>query len=90
LEQAIFDSETVANVFISKNGPVQSAHDLMHVDQDSPGVFGTERNRLDVRVNLRPLLRPVSSDLLMTANNARVSEAFAARRNSNWVVRSAS
>jgi hypothetical protein len=60
----------VANVFITKNGPVQVAHDLMHIDQDSPATLGTEGNRLDVRVNLGPLLRPVSSDLLMTANDA--------------------
>src|ERR1700723_21797 len=29
-----------------------------------------EGNRLDVRVNLGPLLRPVSSDLMMTADDA--------------------
>jgi hypothetical protein len=70
LDQAIFDGETVANVFITKNGPVQVAHDLMHIDQDSPSTFWMERNRLDVRVNLGPLLGPVSSDLIMTPNDA--------------------
>ena len=70
LDQAVFDSETVANVFITKNGPVQVAHDLMHIDQDSPSTLWMEGNRLDVRVNLGPLLRPVSSDITMTANDA--------------------
>jgi hypothetical protein len=70
LDQAVFDGETVANVFITKNGPVQVAHDLMHIDQDSPSSLWMEGNRLDVRVNLGPLLRPVSSDIMMTANDA--------------------
>jgi hypothetical protein len=70
LDQAVFDGETVANVFVTKNGPVQVAHDLMHIDQDSPDTLGMEGNRLDVRVNLGPLLGPVSSDLLVTANDA--------------------
>jgi hypothetical protein len=70
LDQAVFDGETVANVFITKNGPVQVAHDLMHIDQDSPSTLGMEGNRLDVRVNLGPLLGPVSSDIIMTVNDA--------------------
>jgi hypothetical protein len=60
LDQAVFDGETVGNVFITKNGPVQVAHDLMYIDQDSPSTLWMEGNRLDVRVNLGPLLRPVS------------------------------
>jgi hypothetical protein len=70
LDQAVFDGETVANVFITKNGPVEVAHDLMHLDQDPPSTLWMEGNRLDVRVNLGPLLRPVSSDIMMTANDA--------------------
>jgi hypothetical protein len=70
LDQAVFDGETVGNVFITKNGPVQAAHDLMYIDQDSPSTLWIEGNRLDVRVNLGPLLRPVSSDFMMTANDA--------------------
>ena len=67
LDQAVLDGETVDNVFITQNGPVQVAHDLMHIDQDSPSTLWIEGNRFDVRVNLGPLLRPVSSDLMMTA-----------------------
>jgi hypothetical protein len=70
LDQAVFDGETVANVFITKYSPSQVAHDLMHIDQDSPRTLWMEGNRLDVRVNLGPLIRPVSSDIMMTANDA--------------------
>ena len=70
LDQAICDGETVAHAFITENGPVQVADDLMHIDQDSPGTLGMEGNRLDVRVNLGPLLGPVSADFMMTANEA--------------------
>jgi hypothetical protein len=70
LDQAVFDGETVGNIFITKNGPVQVAHDLMYIHQDSPSTLWMERNRFDVRVNLGPLLRPVSSDILMTANKS--------------------
>jgi len=70
LDQAVFDGESVADVFITKNDPVQVAHDLMHIDQDSASTLWMERNRLDLRVNLGPLLRPVSSHFMMTAYEA--------------------
>jgi hypothetical protein len=66
----------VGNVFITKNGPVQVAHDLMNIDQDSPNTLGTKGNWLDVRVNLGPLLCPVNADTFMTTNDAPLKRSW--------------
>src|SRR6516162_9570690 len=42
----------------------------MHTHQHAPAAFRVERSRLDVRVDLRPLLRPVVADLLVPADEA--------------------
>ncbi len=52
----------MAHVFVAKNGAGQVAHDLMNIDQDTPGSIRIKGDRLHVRVNLAPLLRPVSAD----------------------------
>ncbi len=70
LDQAVSDGEAVPHVLVTQNGPVQVAHDLMHVDQDSAGPLGMEGNRLDMGINLDPLLRPVGSNCIMTTNEA--------------------
>ena len=62
LYQAMLDSETVANVLIGNHGSSQVAHDLMYVDQDLPGILRVKGNRLDVWIDLVPLLRPVGAD----------------------------
>ena len=58
----MLDGETVANVFIGKHSSSQIAHELMHVDQDLPSILRVKGNRLDVWIDLAPLLRPVSAD----------------------------
>ena len=60
----------VADVPISNDGPGQVAHDLMHLDQDAAGTVRAEGGRLNVRVDLGPLLRPVGADLLIAAGEA--------------------
>lgn len=60
----MLNGETVANVFIGKHGSGQIAHDLMHLDQDLPSVLRVKGNRLDVWIDLAPLLCPVSADFL--------------------------
>ena len=40
----------------------QIAHDLMHLDQDLPSILWVKGNRLDVSIDLAPLLCPVSAD----------------------------
>jgi AcrR family transcriptional regulator len=47
------------NGFIGQHGSRQVAHDLMHFDQDLPGVLLVESNRFDMRTNFAPLLCPV-------------------------------
>ena len=70
LDQPTFNGETVADVLIAKNGPGQVAHDLMHIDHNAPDPLGVKGNRLDMRVDLGPLLRPVGADLLRSSDEA--------------------
>ena len=46
----------------------QIAYHLMHLDQDLRGRLAVESDRLHVRVDLGPLLAPVSADRFMTAD----------------------
>ena len=64
----MLDGETVAHVSISKNGSSQAAHDLVHVDQDLPGIFRVKSNRLDMWIDLVPLLRPVGADFFRSTD----------------------
>lgn len=54
----------MADVFVGKNRPTQVAHDLMHLDQNTPSLLRPKGHRLDVRVDLAPLFRPVSAHFL--------------------------
>ena len=65
LDQAMRKSEPMAHVLIDDNRSSQVAHNLMHIDQDMLGPFRVKSHRLHVRVDLAPLLLPVSADLLM-------------------------
>jgi hypothetical protein len=75
LDEAVFDGETVDHVFITKDDPAKVAHNLMDFDLDSPGPLWMKRNRFDVRINLGPLLRPVSPNLFMTTNDATLKRS---------------
>lgn len=58
----------MTDVHIGENGSGQVTHDLVHVDQDTPVSLPMEGNRLDTRIDLGPLFRPVGPDRLMTTN----------------------
>ena len=60
----------MAHVLIDKNRSSQVAHDLVHIDQDPSGVLRVKSNRLHMRIDLAPLLPPVSAHLFMSANKA--------------------
>jgi hypothetical protein len=64
----MLNGETVSNVFIGKHGSDQIAHDLMHLDQDLPSILRVKGNRLDVGIDLAPLLRPVSADFFRSTD----------------------
>jgi hypothetical protein len=64
LNQAVFKGESMAYVFIGKNSSSFVTHDLMHIDQNAPGLLRVKGNRLDVRIDLAPLLCPVSANFL--------------------------
>lgn len=58
----------MAGVFIGKHGSRQVAHYLMHINQNLSGILWVKGNRLNVRIDFRPLLRPVSADFLRATN----------------------
>jgi hypothetical protein len=64
LNQAVFKGESMAHVLIGKNCSSFVTHDLMHIDQNAPGLLRVKGNRLHVRIDLAPLLRPVSANFL--------------------------
>lgn len=51
------------HAFIGKKGFKQVAHDLMHLDHDPSVILHVKNQRLHMRINLAPLLRPVSAQL---------------------------
>ena len=53
----------MTNVFIGDNGSGQVTNDLVHIYQDPIDVLRVKCNRLHVRIDLAPLLRPVSANL---------------------------
>ena len=58
------------NGFIGQHGSRQIAHDLMHFDQDLPGVLLVESNRFHMRTNFAPLLCPVGADFFRSVDEA--------------------
>jgi hypothetical protein len=64
----VFKGESMTHVLISKNCSSFVTHDLMHIDQNAPDLLRVKRNRLDVRIDLAPLLCPVSANFLGPAD----------------------
>ncbi len=64
----MLDGKTMTNALIGKNGSGQIADDLMHLDQDAPGLLRVKSEWRHSRVNLTPLLGPVSADLVGAAD----------------------
>jgi hypothetical protein len=58
------------NGFIGQHGSSQVEHDLMHFDQDLPGVVLVERNRFHMPINFAPLLCPVGADFFRSVDEA--------------------
>ena len=69
-DQTILNSETMPNEFIGQHGSGQVAHDLMHFDQDLPGVLLVESNRFHMGTNFAPLLCPVGADFFRSVDEA--------------------
>jgi len=72
LDQAARKGEPMAYVLIGKNCSSQVAHDLMHFDDDFPLESFGELERLDVRIDHRPLACPVAAHSLATVDVAAV------------------
>ena len=58
----------MTNVLVGKHGTCQIAHDLMHVDQNPRSVLGIKGDRLDMRVDLTPLLGPVRANFVRSVD----------------------
>ncbi len=52
----------MTHLLVGKHGTRQITYHLMHPDQNAPGIFRVEGHRLHLRIDLAPLLRPVSAD----------------------------
>ena len=52
----------MAYVLIGENCSSQVAHDLMHIDQNAPCFLWIKGDWINVRIDLAPLLRPISAD----------------------------
>jgi len=76
LNQTMRQSETMAHVLIGKDGSSQVAHDLMNIDQDAPGTLRIKGDRLHVRVDLGPLLRPVSAHFFGPADKTALERSW--------------
>lgn len=64
------EGEAMADVVIGEDGSGEVADDLVNFDQDAIGVFRVEGHRLDVRVDLAPLLGPVGANFFGAADEA--------------------
>jgi hypothetical protein len=63
LNQAAINGEAMTDVFIGYNGSSHVTNDLMHFYQDPIGVLRVKSNRLHMRIDLAPLLGPISAHL---------------------------
>jgi len=48
--------------------PLQAPHNLMHPHAHPPAIFLGNRHRLNLRVELRPLPRPIRANLVLAHN----------------------
>jgi len=62
LNQATLKGKPVAHALIGQNRSSQVTHDLMHLDPNAPRLVWVKGNWLDTRIDLAPLLRPVSAN----------------------------
>jgi hypothetical protein len=62
LDQTVFDSKHMTNLFVGKEVAIEIAHDLMDLDNDLTVGASGEPDRLDVRIDLGPLARPVAAN----------------------------
>jgi len=58
----MLNRETMTHALIGQNGSRHVAYDLMHPHHDPPGVLRVKSQRLHMRIDFAPLLRPVSAD----------------------------
>lgn len=59
LDQPIRHRESMAHMHVGKNAAGEVVDDLMIVHHDTAVIFPVKRCRLDVRIDLAPLVRPI-------------------------------
>src|SRR5689334_13263860 len=65
----------MAYPLIGQYAASQVTHDLMHLDQDAPAFLPVERHGFDPRINLAPLLGPVSTDFFRATDKIAFERA---------------
>jgi hypothetical protein len=58
----------MADVHIGESSSGQVTYDLVHIDKNPPITLPMEGNRLNMRIDLRPLLCPIGPDRFMTVD----------------------
>jgi len=66
----------VADVLVGKHSPGQVTHHLVHVHQNPRSVLGIKGNRLNVWINLAPLLGPIRADLVGSMDKAALERLW--------------
>ena len=66
----------MTDMHIGENGSGQVTHDLVHADQNTPVTLPMEGNRLNTRIDLGPLLRPVGPHRLMTTDETAFESSW--------------
>src|SRR5712671_2810755 len=68
LDQAVFDSKHVTGDLIRQKIPVEVAHNLTYFHNHVPFGAAGERDRLDVRIDHRPLPCPVAAHFVASVD----------------------
>ncbi|HEY9663389.1 MAG TPA: hypothetical protein V6C65_33495 [Allocoleopsis sp.] len=66
----------MTHIFIGKHDSSSIAHNLMHLDQDLPSILCVKGNRLNVWIDLAPLLCPVSADFFSPTGKTAFESIF--------------
>src|SRR5262245_9958960 len=75
LDQAALQGEAMAHSLIGEPATGQNAHDLMDLGQDAAATFQVKGHWLHVRIDLAPLLGPVSAHSLWAMDKAALERA---------------
>jgi hypothetical protein len=71
----MLNGETMSHTLIGKERSSQVAYNLMHLNYNTSGILRVEDRRLHMRVDLAPLLRPISADFLRSMDKSTLERS---------------